>query len=287
VYFYDEIPQHLKVQVVHIVRDAFGKDKYGNDRATGAYRFVHNALCREYGKFNLIGEHYDDSESVFNYFLNSANLEESLDIIELCFKVIDTGVRKEEYQWDTVRKMSPDNAIAELNSRFQEHGVGYQFESSKIIQVDSKFAHTEIVKPVLRMLRDERMYKGANEEFLSAHEHYRHKRNKECLNDCLKSFESVMKAIFDKRKWAYDKNATAKKLIDICFQNNLIPAYMQSQYSSLRSILESGVPAMRNKTSGHGQGSTTTTVTQPLASYALHLTAANILFLAERDEELK
>ena len=190
-------------------------------------------------------------------------------------------------RWDTVRKLSPDDAIAELNGRFQEHGVGYQFESGKIIHVDSKFVHAEIVKPVLQVLRDNKMYKGANEEFLSAHEHYRHRRYKECLNDCLKSFESVMKSMCDKHEWSYSKTDTAKRLIDVCFTNNLIPAFMQSQITSLRALLESGVPTVRNKLSGHGQGTAPTMVTQAFASYALHLTATNILFLTQQEEDVR
>jgi hypothetical protein len=42
-------------------------------------------------------------------------------------------------------------------------------------------------------------FDGANEEYLKAHEHYRHRRNKECLTECLteclKAFESTMKII--------------------------------------------------------------------------------------------
>lgn len=44
------------------------------------------------------------------------------------------------------------------------------------------------------VLSDKR-YKGASQEFLAANEHYRHGRYKECLNDCLKAFESTMKII--------------------------------------------------------------------------------------------
>jgi hypothetical protein len=110
-----------------------------------------------------------------------------------------------------------------LNQRFLEHGVGYQYESGEIIRVDSKLVHAEVVKPALGVLTNP-IYSGANEEYLSAHQHYRDGKYKECLNDCLKSFESTMKAICSKRGWTYDKDKdTAKKLIDICFDNGLVP----------------------------------------------------------------
>lgn len=144
---------------------------------------------------------------------------------------------------------------------------------------------SEAVKPTLAILR-EKIYRGANEEFLKAHEHYRHGRHKECLNEALKSFESVMKAICAKHKWTFDQNDTAKSLIDICLKNGLIPQYLQSQFSSLRSVLESGIPTVRNKLGGHGQGASITNVTEPMARYALNLTASNILFLAEHERDI-
>lgn len=151
--------------------------------------------------------------------------------------------------------------------------------------MDSQFLHSDVVKPVLKVL-SEKMYSGANEEFLSAHEHYRNKRYKECLNDCLKSFESVLKIICEKRKWKYSRNDTAKALLDSCFQNGLIPDYFQAQFASLRSGLESGVPTVRNKLSGHGQGIEQRDVPQYMARYLLNLTATSILLLTDAEKEL-
>jgi hypothetical protein len=37
-------------------------------------------------------------------------------------------------------------------------------------------------------------------------------------------------------------------------KNQLMPSYLQSQFASVRTILECGLPRLRNKTSGHGQG---------------------------------
>ena len=141
------------------------------------------------------------------------------------------------------------------------------------------------MKPVLHLLGSEKKYSGANNEFLSAHEHYRHKRYKECLNDCLKSFESLMKAIHEKHSWPYNQGDTAKKLINSCFENKLVPEYLQNQFSSVRILLESGIPTVRNKEGGHGQGSEISTVPEHLASYTLHLTATNLLFLANCEEK--
>ena len=94
-----------------------------------------------------------------------------------------------------------------------------------------------------------------------------------------------MKAICDKQKWSYGPGDTAQKLIDICLSNGLVPGYLQSQFTSLRNLLESGVPTVRNKLGGHGQGTSSIQVPESIAMYALHLAASNIVFLAKAEKE--
>lgn len=90
-----------------------------------------------------------------------------------------------------------------------------------------------------------------------------------------------MKTICKKSGWSYSERATAKDLINVMFKNELIPKYLETYFASLRSLLESGVPTVRNKTSGHGQGEFPVDVPEYLASYVLHLTASNIVLLVE------
>ena len=289
-YQYEDIPQELRVQVVHIWGDVLGEIERGSfgdfcGAAYAAYQGIHDALCREYGVFAL-GEEKNFFERVGNFLLKEKDIEKTLDVIEFSFLYIDRVVRNQPNIY-LHPKISPDEAINELNYRFREHGVGYQYKSGKIIKVDSQFIHSEAIKPALIMLSDP-MYKGANEEFLKAHEHYRKGRYKECLNECLKAFESCLKTICKKRNWQYDdKRSTAKDLIQIVFDNGLIPSFMQSHFSALKSTLESGLPTVRNRQAGHGQGSTQIIVPEYIAAYALHLTASNILLLAKADEELR
>jgi hypothetical protein len=75
--------------------------------------------------------------------------------VELGFKWIDSYYRQ-EIGYFTLPKITPDEAIDELNARFREHGVGYQYESGNIIRVDSQIIHSEAVKPVLHLLSDDR-----------------------------------------------------------------------------------------------------------------------------------
>lgn len=280
VYQYESLPQPLRIQVIHIIEAATNLNAYGNSGAEGAFEFVFKTLCREYGVFELDKRSQGHYAQVANFFLNAESTEQALDVVELCFRVIDRIVRENPYNFD-YPKEEPDDAINELNQRFREHGVGFQFEQGSIVRVDSELLHAEVVRPLLSAMTA-KPFQPALSEFHSAHEHYRHKRYKECLNECLKSFESTMKAVCAKRGWTVDKNATAKTLIQELFNNSFFPSYLQTQISALRTMLESGTPTIRNKNSGHGQGTTHTSVPEELASYCLHMTATNLLFIVKR-----
>ncbi len=282
VFQYEALPKPFRVQVVHILRDALGELTHYDETVSKAYGFIHNTLAREYGLFALNDDGrsglYDSS--VYQFLLETEDIERALDVIELAFRYINKVARGYAYSSRAQQRIEPDAAIEELNSRFLEHAIGYQFESNEIIRIDSKLIHREVMQPTLQVL-SEKKYAGANREFLSAHDHYRRGRYKECLNECLKSFESTMKAICKEQQWPYGESDTAKKLLEICFLKGLIPPYMQAHFSSLRASLESGVPTLRNKISGHGQGAIPTEVPRYLAAYMLHLTASSILLLAD------
>ncbi len=100
------------------------------------------------------------------------------------------------------------------------------------------------------------------------------------MNDCLKAFESTIKIVLTELRIIYDQNATSKTLISLLFNKGYIPSYLQSHYNGLQSILESGVPTLRNKLSGHGQGSKVIDVDEKYVEYILNLTATSIVFLA-------
>ena len=293
VYVYDNLPNPLRVQIVHIWWGTLGNQEqykeYGDhgDKVRHIYSRLVETLCHEYGAFQLSkSETYSEDRDFFielaNFFLKEEDVEKALDAVELSFRVIDSYIRSNDYLSRYDAPKIADDAIEELNNRFREHGVGYQFANGQIIRIDSEFTHDEIVKPALKLL-NQRQYAGAQQEFLKAHEHYRKGNAKEALSECLKAFESTMKTICDKRGWSYGDNATAKPLIQACFDNGLIPSFWQSHYSSLRNLLESSVPTGRNKLSGHGQGTTPVSVPSHLVAYMLHMTASAIVFLTEAD----
>jgi hypothetical protein len=286
VYEYDQMPQELRVQIAHILRDLFGhRESYDLNGCLKSFEEIKAVLCREYGVFSLssrIGDSVDDE--VISFLQTETDHERVLDVVEYSLGLyrwqLKSGSQDRRYQHALNR------AIVELNGRFREHGIGYQYESGEIIRVDSQLIHSEVVKPALALLTAKE-YAGANAEFLKAFEHYRKGDTKECLNECLKAFESTMKAICTKRNWAFNPTDTAKELIDVCLKNGLIPPLIQSHVGGVRAALESGIPTIRNRLSGHGQGAQVVTVPSHYASYMLHLTATTIQFLVESEKALK
>lgn len=284
IYTYDDIPQTLRVQIVHIINDVIGTDRYDQPNSKKVYKTLREILCREYGVFKLgKGHNESDQKQLLNFLLETQDIEKVIDVIDITFRYVDKIIKQDfnQYIEYSVVKLNPQDAISELNERFKENGIGYSFDGGEIIRVDSTYVHSEITKPTILLLSNNK-FKGANEEYLKAHEHYRHGRNKECLAECLKAFESTMKVICKEKSWTFSDTDTAKKLIQICFQNNLVPAFSQNQFTSLQNLLESGIPTIRNKLGGHGQGAIPQKVDDEMTRYGLNLTGTNIIFLVEQ-----
>jgi hypothetical protein len=54
VYQYDDIPSPLRVQIALIMNDAMGNHR--SEKKLKSFQFIHDTLCREYGKFSLSEE---------------------------------------------------------------------------------------------------------------------------------------------------------------------------------------------------------------------------------------
>lgn len=270
VYQYDDFPDAFRVQVAYIWgRINSNSSVYDKISLREFWASVHDTLAEEYG-VAILGKGRDAEERCL-VFLQNATASEVLDIIDFSFRVIADGFR------DFVA----EKAIDDLNHRFQEHRIGYEFLEGEIIRKDSQYLHEEAVKPALTVLNGPG-FEGPQLEFFEAHAHLRAGEYQDAIVDAGKAFESTMKAICDLQGWTYDPlRATASVLVSIIITNNLIDASMTQQMTSFRTLMESGVPTLRNRNGGHGGGSAPVEVAEYVASYALHLAASNIVFLVE------
>lgn len=283
VYQYDEIPDKLRRQIVQILVKVFPQYKCDKE-----WSQIRNIMCREMGVFGLIEDRVNSyEEECIGYLLEHEDTAEILDIIELAFSILNESDRLTN---DTVtgERQTSQDIINELNSRFKENNVGYEFIKDRIIRIDRKVIHSEIIKPAINLLYEEE-FKGANDEFLKAHEYYRNKDYKNSILYAGKAFESTIKTICEKVPYEYNKNKdTANKLIDILFKNDFIPASLKNHFqgldkalSSIKITLESGLPTLRNRNGGHGQGDEVVFVPEQFVTYALNLAATNIVLLVD------
>ena len=164
--------------------------------------------------------------------------------------------------------------------RFRRAGFGYRSEQSKIIRLDNELLHQEAILPALKFLSDPR-FAGADEEFRAAHDHLKAGECKDCSVDALNALESTMKTICDAKGWEYEKGARATDLIKILKTNGLFPDFADQSFDQLIATLKSGLPVVRNRTGGHGQGAQPVEVPEYVAVYALNLAASKIRLLYE------
>jgi hypothetical protein len=280
----------LRVQIVHILRDLFGHGvTYDLNGCLEAFGEIEQTLCREYALCNLPTKPTDLTTSpdvrVIDFLLHEEDQEKVLDVVEVSFRLL-TRLRLSPQWQSRIPQDKFDRAVGELNARFREYGIGYQYENGEMVRIESQFIHAEVVKPALALLTAKE-YAQANAEFLKALEHYRKGETKECLNECLKTFESTLRAICAKRKWAVKSKDTAKELIDVCLKNGLTPPLIHSHLRGVRATLARGIPTIRNRRSGHGEEVELMDVPPHYARYMLHLTAATIQFFIESEKAFR
>ncbi len=283
VFVYDSFSASFRTQLSLMVDDLLGdmQDYNENVKVREAYDSIVGFLRKEYGARCLVRVEWGTRHKELHDFIESeTDVERVLDAIELCYEVGDMVCRDRYY---TMKRSDPDAhvdaCVYELNARFKEAGLGYELVGDKIIRIDSQLIHAEVVKPVIGFLNVEG-FEGARDEFLGAYEHYRHGNHEEALVDALKAFESTMKIILTDIDAPFDPNDTANKLVLECSKAGLIPSYNEQHLTSLTNVLTSGIPTVRNRNGGHGQGVSIRTVEPETVAYGLHLTASAIVMLA-------
>src|ERR1700761_8002137 len=95
VYQYDDLPDALRVQLVHIFDGALGSlEEYydGYKKVQGTYKLIVDILCREHGWFSLPGTtreseaHYKQLRA---FLLEHQDIDQLLDAVELSCRAID------------------------------------------------------------------------------------------------------------------------------------------------------------------------------------------------------
>lgn len=290
VYNYTEIPNSLRFQLIYLLNDFIGD--------SDAWDAIRSILIREYGIERLVDRYiYGAKEECHEFIKKVESVEKFLDMIELGMSSLEYYINENGFDYCKSRyniSISPENAVKELNHRFKENNLGYEYIDGKIIRIDRKFTHNEIVKPALKLLYEEE-FEAANEEFITAHIKYREGCAKGSVEDyknaiinCNKAFESTMKIICERKKElvpTYNNKHTANELINDLIQAKIIPNHLENSFHGLKNALkgikaslENGLPVIRNRV-GHGNGINIEVVNEELVTYAINMAATNIVLL--------
>lgn len=273
---YDSVPDKVRMQFLHLLDEALELDRFTQPNTNEeTYKFLTDFMRLELGVAKL-GPGFDSAE-FRTWFRQHEGLDDILDAIELIFRVVSYQAERASYR-DKTEQL--EGIVEQLNARLMEAAVGFQFESGKLIEASSRYLHSEVVVPALHLLSDPK-FAAANKEFLDAHEAFRDGDYEKTLVECCKSFESVIKVIAAERSWEIAPNATANALVKAVFDNDLIPEFLESEFTGIRTVLQSGVGTVRNKLGGHGAGTTVRVVPRRLAAFQLHQTGAAVTLLAE------
>ena len=65
---------------------------------------------------------------------------------------------------------------------------------------------------------------------------------------------------YEEKKIFYKEEDTSRALVKHLIENGLLPAYQDSFMNNLEQVLSGGLPTVRNKEAGHGQGDEIKTV---------------------------
>lgn len=280
---YDSVPIKLRNQVYFIWKDSLGAVSANTTQpnyATRVFDTLHDVICREHGVSSLSSKHTASVKKCEEFLRFGSDVEMLLDLIELSIRLIEPFQEDVYYNFSRYSvTLDAKGAIEELNNRFRENGIGYEFVEGVLIRKDSEFLHEEATKPALHLLQQEG-FEGALDEFLEAHDHFRKGEHKACIVSASNAFESTMKNICAKRGWEIKGSGTSSQLISALVENGLIPSYLDTHVNSLRNML-AGLSNVRNKKAGHGQGEEANPVPEHFVNYTLHLCATNIVFLIE------
>jgi len=276
VIIFDELPRKLRVQFSFILGDILGSNHVG-------YEYVHEMLCRKYGERSLSSVHelgrFDKDALEETLIKNDYDFNMIFDMMELAIIYRVSELRDHYYSNEEISDFLK-NIQNDINTYFKESSIGYKMVNGQIIRKDSETSFTGIIEPTINLTYNQ-LFENVNIDFVGAIKEYQSGDNKDCIVKLLKAFESTLKIICDEKEWSYNETERCSKLIDICFENGLIPPEMKSEFTSLNSLLKSGIPPVRNNFAGHGEGGKERVVEDYLARYAINITGSCILFVIE------
>lgn len=277
VFVYDLMPKEFRSQFCHLIaefREIIERSLRDLNRSYSVIAdFINKPLAKMKGVLSLPRRMNESSLDVITNYIQASSHKECIDAVDFILHIFHFYSNPEFRLKD-----NPKDLIDEANYWMKYHSLGYEFINDELIIKTNESIHKEIVIPSFHLLNDAR-FLGANEEMRKAYEFRRTGDNESAIIEANKAFESAMKSICDIMQYQYDPNNAASKLLGVLKSNNYFPTYLQSHLDAVNASIESGLPVVRNKTAGHGQGAQPRSVPNEYVDYALHILSTNLVFL--------
>ncbi len=291
IYVYDDAPAQLRHQIGLALTEGIGEytlsdpyNVYGetpdNETAYDCWREIDRACRKEIYAYLPFTDDNNFMRRILAAIADIKNIDEFLSIIEISCIVMEHLIDNNHIRADRTESDAAAGALAEINSRFEQHAVGYQYENGCIIRKDSQYMHAEAIKPALALLTAVDFAK-ANEDFMTAHRHYRNREFKDAVTAANRSFETMLKSICDLEGWTHGKGDRATELVTLVSNKGLFTHDFDKGLSAYVAMLKTGLPNVRNDAGGHGEGLAAEEVTAGIARYAINMAASNIVLLGD------
>lgn len=139
-----ELPEGLRYQVIQIWEKGFGPDERHHPGPGMAYSKIHQILCAEHQVLQLpqvSRQRLPLRGIIAEYFLNLEDVPKALDVIQVVFSTMEQMLHRPIEMWGCLddpfslsRHRAPE-IIEELNRRFTESNVGYQYVEGGIKKI--------------------------------------------------------------------------------------------------------------------------------------------------------
>ena len=228
-----------------------------------------HALKKAYGKDKLsVQDEETDGDrdaTGFGDFLVFAYPDSVLDALEAYYRLLPPD-QQQYFQ-------------TEINSVLAEENSPWRMSEGRMYMVDSRF---------LDALRDQVEEEMRKEGFLGAHEEFRDARGylqagdiDDAVHKANCAFESALKSLLNQKEGTADN--LLKKLRE---ETALLDGVPDDAQKAIVSKVLQGLPVLRHKIGGHGQGANPLHIPRAYGDLALNLSASYIKFLLDLKKEL-
>jgi hypothetical protein len=153
IYTYDIAPDQFRHQVCMALSEGIGRyyqgagiSSFGPGEANVWWEQI-DRVCRKeiYSYLSYLQERNLDKR-IFSFFCKEQGIDDVLSVLEVCCFVL-VVINDDSHDTTDARgaKLKSSDAVAEVNAKLEQHGMGYRFEGRHIIRIDSQFIHAEVV----------------------------------------------------------------------------------------------------------------------------------------------